>query len=338
MKFKIIISSILLTLFCIVPVFSQVDNCADLQKLIDKTYDFKPSKLTENERTAKSAEMDFVWNKVKVDKERLLPCLKKAIDQSYANNFFIFDASNLLFSLDKSDESKKILAKSYAKVDLNDLNLAYWMPYIAILGYEDFDTTAAGENWLNTSNPEYYLPQHGTRKVTKEIGALIIYGSMKEEFAAPALAKIASDEKHTAREMAVRLLMLQATTESFEILKNLNKTGLSENSKNAIKKILTNPKLIAPREGKPKTTREQYLEAFQELVEGKSEKFINLTIEVTDGEKDAVVVMKQEDIPFIRKSRRYFAAIANPHSPEWYVSFTNILMSLVRKNNTENKK
>jgi len=32
-----------------------------------------------------------------------------------------------------------------------------------------------------------------------------------------------------------------------------------------------------------------------------------------------------------RKARRYFAATANPHSPEWYKSFTDVLMALTWK-------
>lgn len=40
-------------------------NCAELDKLIDITYGFKPSKLTSAEQSARSAQMDAFWNKVK---------------------------------------------------------------------------------------------------------------------------------------------------------------------------------------------------------------------------------------------------------------------------------
>ena len=336
MKVKITVSLILLILLCGIDAFPQKDKCVELQKLIDKTYNFKPSKLNEQEQTAKSAEMDIVWNKVKSDKENFVPCLKKAMQKTDANNFFVFDASNLIFSFDKSDESKKFLVKSYSKVDLSDVNLAYWLPYVAALGYEGFDTTAAGDNWLRSSVEGFYLPQHGTRKVTKNIGSIVIFGSMDEKFATPALAKIASDEKHPAREIAVYLLAQQTTPEAFRELKSLDKKGFSESVKTAINNFVNNPKILKPREGEPKTTREQYLEAFQELANGKSKKFIELTIEVPDGEKDAVAVLKKEDIPLIRKARRYFAATANPHSPEWYKSFTNILMTMLYKDFKEN--
>ncbi len=331
MKRIISISLFLVTVFCVVPVLAQRENCIEFQKLVNVTYNFKPSKLTPEERTAKSAAMDKVWNEVKANRQKLLPCLREAINSPTADKFFGFDASNLLIELDQSDESKKTLIKNYAEVDFDDIDLRYWMPYIAILGYENFDTSEAGENWLKHPNPEYYLPQHGTFSVNKEIGAFIIYGSMDESIATPALVKIALQENHSAREIAIRILMQQATPESFQALKKLNQKGLSENARQSINTFLTAPKILAPREGEPKVTRQQYLDVFNQLVAGKAQPFLKLATEVSDGEKDAVAVLKQEDIPLIRKSRRVFAASANPHSAEWYKSFTDILMALTWK-------
>ena len=305
--------------------------CAEIQKLINSTYNFKPSKLDANERTTKSAAMDAVWEKVTANQKELLPCLRGAINSPTADNFFKFDASNLLFSLDPTDETKKTLIKAYAEVDFDDVDLQYWMPYIARLGFEGFDVSTAGESWLKHPNPFYYLPQHGTLKVDKEIGALIIYGSMDESIATPALVKIASQENNPAREIAARLLMRQSTPEAFRELKKLNQKGLSENTRQNINALLTKPNLLTAREGKPKITRQEYLDAFQKLVDGKPDAFMDLAIKVTDGEKDAIAVMKPEDIPLIRKARRYFAATVNPHSPEWYKSFTDILMALTWK-------
>ncbi len=329
MKEKIISSLFFLTIFCVGQVFAQ--DCAEFKKQIDSTYDFKPSKITSAERDTKSAEMDLVWEKVKANQKELLPCLREAINSSTSDSFFKFDASNLLISLDRSDEAKKTLITAYSEVDLADINLRYWMPYIAVLGFEGFDTSAAGDNWLKFPDPRYSLPQHGILEVNKEIGAFIIYGSMDETIATPALAKTASLENHPARDIAVELLLQQVTAESFKELKKLNQKGLSETSRQKISNFLIKPNLLAAREGTPKITRQQYLNAFQQLVEGKSETFIKLAVDVPDGEKDAIAVMKEEDIPLIRKARRFFAATANPHSAEWYKSFTDILLAMVWK-------
>ncbi len=153
----------------------------------------------------------------------------------------------------------------------------------------------------------------------------------------PALAKIALQENHSAREIAIRILMQQVTPESFQTLKKLNQKGLSENARQSINTFLTAPKILAPREGEPKVTRQQYLDVFNQLVAGKAQPFLKLATEVSDGEKDAVAVLKQADIPLIRKARRVFAASANPHSAEWYKSFTDILMALTWKPETIKK-
>lgn len=343
MKKLFTISLFLLTTFFVAPVFSQEKSasCAELKKLIDKTYNFKPSKLTESEQTTKSAEMDVVWEKVKANQKELMPCLREAINSPAADRFFKFDASNLLIQLDQSDETKKTLIKSYSEVDLADVNLRYWMPYIAILGYQGFDTSAAGENWLKYPNPHYPLPEHGNLEINKEIGALIIYGSMDESLATPALAKIASIENHPARNIAVEILLQQVTPESFKELKKLNQKGLSETTRQKVNALLTKPNLLAAREGTPKVTRQQYLDAFQQLADGKPDAFIKLAIEVTDGEKDAIAVLKPEDIPLVRKARRAFTTAATPESAEWYKSFTDILLAMIWKPdlvNTEKSK
>lgn len=332
------IITFIIAVFSVVSVSGQMQNCLALRKQIDETYNFKPSKISATERDVKSVAMDKVWNTVKGNSKELLPCLREEINARTNDNFFKFDAGNLLIQLDQSDEAKKLLIKTYSEVDLGDVNLAYWMPYIAVLGYEGFDTSAAGENWLKHQKPEYYLPQHGTLAVNKEIGALIIYGSMDESIATPALVKIASQEKHSARKIAVELLLQQVTAEASKELKKLNQTGLSELTKQKINTFLTKPSLLSAREGTPKITRQQYLEAVQQLINGKSQPFIMLTIEVPDGEKDLIAVMKSEDIPLIRKARRVFAASANPHSAKWYKSFTDILITMVSKTESIDKK
>lgn len=330
MKTKILTGLITLILLSVVSVFPRDDKCSGLQKLIDETYDFKPSELSEEEKNKKSAEMDVIWEKVDVDKETLVLCIKRALGKKDANNFFIFDAANLLMSINPSEESKKILINSYAKVDLEDVDLAYWMPRIAFLGYEGFDTSAAGQNWMKTPNPAYYMNRiHRPGTIDKATGALIIYGSMDEKFATPALSKIASQKDHIAREMAIELLTVQATPEAYLTVKNIDQKGLSEKTKQLVKAFLARPLPLTPRE--PQTTRQQWLEVFQQLVDGDSSNFMIMAYADPNGDRDVIVVMKKEDIPLIRKVRRYFASRANPDSPAWYKSFTDILLTMINK-------
>ena len=307
------------------------DLCTEFEKLVDETYNFKPSKLTDAERDAKSKKMDIVWKTVKDDQKSFLPCLRAAIASRPENAFFRFDASGLLIQYDQSVEAKKTLIQAYSEVDFADIDLRYWMPSIAKFGYEGLDTSAAAEAWLRYPDPGYYLPQHGTLKIDKETGAVIAYGSMDEAIATPALAKIATRADHPGRETAVRLLMQQATTESFTELKKVDASGLSPGTTTELKTLLTLPVLLARREGPPKITRQKYLDAFQQFIVGKPDLFVEMTSDSPDGERDVLAVMKEEDIPIIRKVRRYMMLSGNPHSAEWYDSFTKILMTMVWK-------
>ncbi len=312
-------------------------GCEEFQLLVDTTYTFKPSKLTPDERTSKSNAMDVVWEKVKADR-KLIPCLRSRLGQPNANNFFLFDGSNLLFSLDKSDESKKILIASYARTDLVDVDVRTWIAYLLMFGLEGFDTSSAAETWLKANDPFYYLPQHGTVRVDKRIGALAIYGSMEERFATPALAEIANQKDHPGRDIAADLLVMQVTPEAAALLMKIDRTSLAASVRDRVKNYVNNPSFILPRVGPAKASREKFVTALDKLGKGEAEEFMSLVSEVPDGEKDAIVVLRPEDIPLVRKARRFYASTGTPHAPDWYQSFTDILMYMVRKPEVDRSK
>ncbi len=154
-------------------------TCDELKGFIDKTYGFKPSKLTAEQIDAKSAELDRVWNMVGKNTKVLLPCLRAEIEQRKDDSFFRFNASNLLYKHDHSVETKKLMIDTYSGADLADINLRYWLAFMAEFGEEGLDVTKAGEAWIRFPKPIYYLPQHGTRPIDKGVGALAIFGSMR---------------------------------------------------------------------------------------------------------------------------------------------------------------
>jgi hypothetical protein len=94
---------------------------------------------------------------------------------------------------------------------------------------------------------------------------------------------------------------------------------------------MANQQSIAPRPGKPKITRAQYLNAFAEATKGNWKTFDDLVRKVPDGEKDAVAVLEPRDLPLLRQVRRLRLASCNQHALEYYNDFTAILLSLVNK-------
>lgn len=306
-------------------------SCADFNQLIKSTYNFRPALLAnEEERNKKSAAMDKVWETVKANKNELLPCLRTALEAADADLWFRFDGSNLLVSLDPSADSKKLQIKNYALTNLDDVNLAVWVSVLARLGAEGFDVSAPGERWLSHPEATYFLPLHGAQKVDKLLGGIFIFGSMDEAYATPALLKIADSPAHLGREQAISLLLMQATPEAISGLKKLDTSTLSANAQSILRTHLTKPILFQPRD-KPKTTREQFLKAFNDIVRGDWKHFFQLVSEVPDGEKDVVATLKTEDLPLVRKVRRLMISRANQHAAEFYVSFTQILMTMIWK-------
>lgn len=304
-------------------------SCANFQQLVKENYTFKPSKLSNSGRETKSEAMDRVWKYVKSNPAEMLPCLHAALQDPKADQFFLFDGSNLLVTVDPTKESKAIQLRSYTTVDLADVDLRVWVVVLANLALEDFDTTTAAARWLAYSEASYFIPEHAFGVGPLE-GALFLYGTMPESQATPALAKIASDSTHRGRAFAIRLLMDQATPESLRVLRTLDQKSLSQKQKKALSEFFAKPRVVTPRT-QPKTTRAEFIPAFEQLAKGDWEKFLDLVEKVPDGEKDVVAVMKAEDIPLLRRVRRKIIANGSQHAIEFYLSFTEILRTLMMK-------
>ena len=87
---------------------------------VEALYDFHPSKLTDAERTKKSAEMDYFWIEMKGDSDKTLPLVRVELRDAPRGSFFLMDGSELLLELSKTPEDKKLVADSLARTDLRD--------------------------------------------------------------------------------------------------------------------------------------------------------------------------------------------------------------------------
>ena len=321
--------TVLVMLLSLVACGQTADSCESFRKLVKDVYDFKPSLLSEAEQTKRSEAMDRVWSNAKSN-PKLLPCLWSLLRAPDANPFFLFDGSNLLMTLDQSQDAKAFQVGTYSQVDLDDVDLRVWVRTLARRGIEGFDVSGAGSRWLSYPKASYFLPEHGAYQVKRFEGALFIFGSMDEAQATPALLKVAAEQNHPGKEIAMQILMNLATPESLRALKQLDVKGLSADTRSSLESLLTTPQLLTPRP-KPKSTRAEFLKAFQRILEGDSADFDSLVEKVPDGEHDVVAVLRPEDLPLVRRVRRRIIANANQHAIEYYNSFTSILMALVWK-------
>lgn len=305
-------------------------QCDSFNQTIKQTYNFKPATFNDAQRDAKSAELDRFWNQVRQSPTVLVPCLRKALREDTSPSFFSIDGSMLLVDVDPSQASKALQVKEFIEADLDGTDLEYWVKTMARRGVEGFDTSEAGAKWLSYPNAKYALSIHGGYPVDSFLGAVFIFGSMDEDLATPALAKIANQVAHPHRQDAIAILSSQATPAAFRALKELNPAGLSAKDIQSTRELLENPKLLEPR-ANPKLTREENLRAFRGIVNGDYSAFREMVMKAPDGEVDAVATLLPEDIPLLRRARRASIARCNQHAVSDYASFTAILWALTAR-------
>jgi hypothetical protein len=310
---------------------SKRSSCSDLTQLIKTTYNFRPASLSDAEREKKSAAMTSLWKTVEANQNELLPCLRQALEDPNADQWFRFDGSNLLVSLDPSVASRQMQIRSYATVNLDDVDLRIWTMRLAALAADGFDTSEAAARWLSYPNPRYFLPQHAAYEVKLAEGALFLFGSMDEAFATPALLKIVNQVNHPGRGVALAILANQNTPKSIAALKQLDVSTLSAPGREVMSRELNQPDVFEPR-AQPKTSRKEFLDAFNAFINGNPQPFFELTREVPDGEVDVVATLTNDDLPIVRKVRRKMIASGSPHSIDYYLSFTKIIRTMVLRN------
>jgi hypothetical protein len=320
---------IALALAAVVPP-QQTPTCENLRAKIASAYHFKPSKLNNAEQKVKSEQMDEVWSMVEKNKA-LAPCLQTELEKTTDDNWFLFDGSTLLLRVLRTPASRAIHLKALKQVDLVDVDLAEWVRAATSLALDDMDISPVAERWLGLTNPRFAIPIHAF-DVDKATGAAILFFSMNESVATPALVRIANDPKHASRGDAVYMLLDQATPESWNALRKMDISWLSKDKRDTVAKMLADPPRYKPR-AIPKTTRESFLTQFRAAANGDFRPFMQRAEEVNDGELDVVAVMKPEDVPLIRKVRRAAWASGNPHLFDLVPYLNRILYTLVWKPN-----
>ena len=305
-------------------------QCDAFVQRVKTTYNFNPASLNDAQRDIQAAKLDVFWNAVRQSPVTLLPCLRKALKEHNSGSFFAIDGSMLLVDIDPSPASKALEVRKFISADLDGTDLEYWVRTMARRGVEGFDTSEAGAKWLAYPKAKYTLSMHGGFPVGSFLGAVFIFGSMREDLATPVLLRIANDVKHPHRDDAIAILTSQATPASYEALKQMNLTGLSAENARGIRELIESPNVLQPR-AHPKLTREENLRAFEGIVNGDYSAFREMVLKAPDGEVDAVATLRAEDIPLLRRARRASISRCNQHAVSDYASFTSILWSLMWK-------
>ncbi len=229
-----------LTLLWCLPLWGQkADPCAALDAAKAQTYGFQPSRLTDKERPSKSLQMDTFWRLAGQDKQTGAECLLRLLTGEKQDGFFLFDGASLLYSLDQSEASTKVVVSSLEKADMAEIEPLGYLRLLLRMSNAGVDIGRLAGRYLQYPKVDTYVPQHAMQ-LDRDMGALLLYGSMAPEKEDSYLVAALSDKERYARATAALLLALNMTEESLKALSTFSGwADLPEDSKKVIQSYRT---------------------------------------------------------------------------------------------------
>jgi hypothetical protein len=310
------------------------DPCTAFRQKVHDVYNFRPSHLSAAQQKDKAAQMDEVWSMVKGNTSTYLPCLRTALQDPKSDGWFRVDGSGLLCEIDPSLEAKQIRLSIWLDAEWADLAPEVWVSTMAELGAAGLDTSRAGKRWLDDPSGKFYVAEHALQ-VGPTAGALFLFGSMDETFAAPMLAKMAADPKQKSRDDAIHILAALATPEALNALMTLEPKNVSKPVRIRVSQMLSEGSALSKKGASSGATREKLLAAFAAFLKG-DHKLLDATQELSNGKPDPdwfgrlAGLLSQEDIPLLRQVRRKRMTFMSDEALDDYLQYTRVLLSFER--------
>ncbi len=212
-------------LVCLPLLAQKPDPCAAINAAKAKTYGFVPGKLTPKERQAKSVQMDSFWRLAGTDKPTGVQCLRALLNGEKRDGFFLFDGASLLYSLDQSPESAKVVVASLERADMAEVEPSGYLRLLLGLSNAGVDIGPLAARYLQYPTVKTFIPQHAM-DLDRDMGGILLYGSMAPEQEDSYLIAALADKEAYARSTAALLLALNMTEASLKALSTFS--GLAE--------------------------------------------------------------------------------------------------------------
>jgi len=156
--------------------------CSPIQSAKEKTYGFNHTKLDNHARIAKSAQIDAFWTLVKSYEDDGVTCLRGLLTSEKDDGFFLFDGASLLYSLDKSEASTRVVVSSIERADLDEVETRGYLQLLPNLSRAGVDVGPLANRYLTRKDANAAVPEHAM-ELNRDMGALFTYGSMSPETA-----------------------------------------------------------------------------------------------------------------------------------------------------------
>ncbi len=305
------------------------ETCKTIAAAERSTYGFRPAKLSDAERKAKSAAMDSYWNLVKNAGSAGTNCLRVLL-QRQTDGFAVFDEGSLLYSLDSSPETRDVVAQAIAKTDLADVQPADYVRFALRLAHDGGDIEPIARNYVTAkNNVTTYLPAHGAYQLDRAAGTLLMYGVLPTEKIDDALSIVVKSDSADTRNAAAIVWSMNMSERSFKGLAALGdmKEFTSETRRQVRSVLMPFEVRVTP----PKYTREQML--------AKIAKFPDFGMDPSEGferenkalDNSVYATFTEADVATLRESRRKFITGVSDEAVEGYSEMSRVLLHLINK-------
>jgi hypothetical protein len=185
---------------------------SEMHERVVALYSFHPSKVSDDERKAKSKEMDIFWDEVTVRPDAALPLLRSELRDESDPPFFAMDGTQLLISLSKAKADEELAAGVLPRVDLDDTQSGSYFYLVHELACDGINATAAALHILDRPTFFVSVPQHA---MTLDLRSSLMYLllSMREELWVGAAVERFKVEKNADAKLALVFALSYAQTD-----------------------------------------------------------------------------------------------------------------------------
>ncbi len=315
----------------------QEPGCAELQALKKQTYGFRPTKLSEPQRTAKEKQIDRFRKLAESQGERGIRCLRGMLKSESRDTFFLFDGASLLLHLDDSQPSLAVVSEAAGRSDLGEINTAGYVELVLELAQHGVDTGALAEKYMRYPEVDGDIPERSLT-VDRATGAIFLYGSMSAERADKDLVPLLAAKEADVRGAAALQLALSMTRESYRALAGLpGIDNLPEYVQNEVVEALA---YHAPAGNViPTYSREQVLVRLHTLPRTAEQmeaelKKENPVLGIADDEpfiRSAIAVLSAADLDAVREARRAALLSVSDESLYEYAAYTRVILGVINR-------
>ena len=160
---KVFFSVVMIVCAGVFNVYAGDDAEAKFESMVHKTYDFEVSKLTDEMKEKKSAEMDEFWKFVESGAGTYLPLLRRELGKDSLNRFFYYDGSMLLGKLSQSRDDINLILRTIPKADINDVDQSQYFQFVHWAGCQGYDTYADVRLMIDCPSFSVAIPEHSLK-------------------------------------------------------------------------------------------------------------------------------------------------------------------------------